>query len=598
MKPTPPRPRWFVLPLLTAALLLPPALATAQIGNGKLQIHHIDVGQADGILVVSPQGQLAIVDNAAYNNCAPFMSYITGLGVTDFDYSFASHYHADHIGCLDDLLAAGVVLNIAGYDRGYSYSSATYTNYVNALGTKRQTIAANQTVTLDAGSANPVVIRCVALNGAGVYSPTGTDENAKSVVLKVSYGAFDEVLGGDLTGDPDVESAVGPLVGDVEVYKVHHHGSATSSYDAWLAATTPEVGVICVGDNSYGHPTAAALTRLHSHGVKTYWTEIGSGASPTSGWDYVGGTIVVQADPADGAAYTVAGDGFTHTYYSSGGGGGVPVEKTYYPTSVTALIGTFSSGSYANLAANDASYLRVTAGKSGTKYYTDWYASATVAETPTSFTVKYDGKYSAKGTQTLYLYNFSSGSWSQIDAYTVGTTDVTRTCEIASPAAYVSASGEIRVRVARASATKSYYCYGDYLPVIITYTGDALLAMSDGAGDGPAAGAAGAAGADALGAPRDAPPPAVQAFMAWPNPFNPLVQISFELDQPASGRLAVYDVSGRQVAVLANGRLESGRNVYVWNGANARGEALSSGVYIAHLETAGESQTLKLVLMR
>lgn len=590
-----PRRCWFVLPLLTASLLLPAALAAAQIGNGKLQIHHIDVGQADGILVVSPQGQLAIVDNAAYNNCAPFVDYITGLGVTDFDYSFASHYHADHIGCLDDLLAAGVVLNVAGYDRGYTYSSATYTNYVNALGSKRQTIAVNQTVTLDAGSANPVVIRCVALNGAGVYSPTGTDENAKSVVLKVSYGAFDEVMGGDLTGDPDVESTVGPLVGDVEVYKVHHHGSATSSYDAWLAATTPEVGVICVGDNSYGHPTAAALTRLHNHGVKTYWTELGSGAAPTSGWDYVGGTILIQADPADGAAYTVTGDGFTHTYYSSGGGGGVPVQKTYYPASVTALIGTFSSGSHVNLAANDGSYLRVTAGKSGTKYYTDWYASTTVTETPTSFTVTYDGKYSAKGTQTLYLYNYSTSAWSQIDAYTVGTTDVTRTCEIASPAAYVSASGEIRVRVARASSSKSYYCYGDFLPVIITYTGEALLAMSDDAGDGPEAGDA---GAPAPGTSGDAPPPPVQSFLAWPNPFNPLVQISFELGQPTHGRLTVYDVSGRQVAVLANGRLESGRSVYVWNGTNARGEALGSGVYIAHLEAAGESQTLKLVLMR
>ena len=54
------------------------------------------------------------------------------------------------------------------------------------------------------------------------------------MVLKVSYGEFDMVFGGDLPGTnsgsyKDIETIVGPQVGPVEVYKVHHHGSATSS---------------------------------------------------------------------------------------------------------------------------------------------------------------------------------------------------------------------------------------------------------------------------------------------------------------------------------------------------------------------------------
>jgi beta-lactamase superfamily II metal-dependent hydrolase len=293
--------------------------AWAIAGNGKLQIHHIDVGQGDAALIVSPLGQVVLVDTGPYDNCTPFLNYASGLGVTSIDYHFASHYHADHIGCLDELLSGGVTLNIAGYDRGYSYTTATYTTYVNTVGAKRQTLTKNQIVTLDAGSAHPVYIKCVDLNGAGVYSPTGSDENAKSVTLKVSYGDFDEVLGGDLTASPSVEPTVGPEVGDVEVYKVHHHGSASSTYDAWLTATTPEVGVISVGDgNSYGHPTSNALTRLHNHNVKTYWTETGAGATPAQGWDKVGGTIVIEADYRPGAEYTVTGTGFVDTYYNSG----------------------------------------------------------------------------------------------------------------------------------------------------------------------------------------------------------------------------------------------------------------------------------------
>ena len=54
----------------------------------------------------------------------------------------------------------------------------------------------------------------------------------------MGYGAFDEVLAGDLTGeDPDIESVVAAQIGDVEVYKVNHHGSRFSSNDAWLNAS-------------------------------------------------------------------------------------------------------------------------------------------------------------------------------------------------------------------------------------------------------------------------------------------------------------------------------------------------------------------------
>jgi beta-lactamase superfamily II metal-dependent hydrolase len=293
--------------------------ALAALGNGKLQIHHVDVGQGDGALIISPQGQTALVDDGTYTNCSPFVNYIKGLGITSVDYHFASHYHSDHIGCLDDLAASGVLVNIAGYDRGYSYTTSMYQAYVNTLGSKRQTMSKNQVITLDAGSANPVYIKCVDLNGAGVYSVTGSDENPKTMVLKITYGNFEEVMGGDLTASPQVEPTVGPEVGDVEVYKVHHHASATSSYDSWLNATTPEVAVISVGnDNSYGHPTAAVLTRLHNHGVKTYWTETGAGATPAPGWDKVGGTIIIEANPQPGATYTVRGNGFVDTYYNHG----------------------------------------------------------------------------------------------------------------------------------------------------------------------------------------------------------------------------------------------------------------------------------------
>jgi beta-lactamase superfamily II metal-dependent hydrolase len=583
----------FLVPFLSMVLvILYSTCASAQTGNGKLQIHHIDVGQGDGALIVSPQGQTVLVDDGTYTNCSPFVNYITGLDVTDFDYNFVSHYHADHIGCLDDLLSAGVVLNIAGYDRGYSYDSATYTSYVTALGTKRVTIAKNQTITLDAGAENPVTIKCVDLNGAGVYPVDGSDENSKSVVLRVTYGSFDEVMGGDLTGDDDndVETTVGPMVNDVEVYKVHHHGSATSSTDSWLNATTPEVGIISVGSNSYGHPTSDALTRLHNHNVKTYWTEIGSGTSPVEGWDKVGGTILIQAEPDPGAAYTVSGTGFTDTYYSSGGSF---LTKTYYPTGVVVLVGTVGSGGYQDLAADDANYLVVGAVKAPRKYCTDWYGTTTITEDPVELTITYNGSYSTNRTQTLYAYNFTTSSWIQIDEASVGTSDVTRVYMTTSTDDFVSPSGEIRVRVEGGSNPRPYSCRGDYLAYTVKYAGAAQMALSSG-DDGktslPASG-----GTAAL---STTPRPVVTDFQAWPNPFNPVVRISFELDRPVYGQLSVYDISGRRVVVLAKGQLDEGLHILLWGGRDSEGNLLSSGTYIARLEAEGASQSLKLVLLR
>ncbi|MEP7027490.1 MAG: hypothetical protein ABI960_02735 [Candidatus Eisenbacteria bacterium] len=483
-------PRAILAAMLLAFLL--PATALA-LGNGKLQIHHIDVGQGDGTLLISPLGQTALFDDGVYTNCTNIKSYLQGLGITTVNYHFTSHYHSDHIGCIDDLAAIGITIGTAGYDRGYSYSSATYTSYVNTLGAKRVTMTKGQIITLDAGATNPVKIKCVDLNGAGIYSPTGSDENAKSLVALVSYGAFDEVIGGDLTGSVtsgnDVETTIGPEVGDVEVYKVHHHGSRYSSNDNWLNAVTPEVGIIqCGNGNTYGHPTAEALGRLHAHNVKTYWNETGAGGTPDPAWDRVAnGTIVIQADPGATATYTVSGPGFSDTY-TNGGGGAVPIHDTLVASAITLTKGSITTGSVASLAANDAVRVSISAGIENSQYVTDWYGSVFLSGSPTNLTVTYDGNYTVSRTQTLYLWNWTTSAWDQVASGTVSTSDVTQTWNTASPLAYVSGAREVRLRVRSNTRSKSSFtCRGDYMAFTYDYLPAATTAptLASAASTGP-----------------------------------------------------------------------------------------------------------------
>lgn len=314
--------------MLAAACCFVLALpAQALTGNGRLQIIHLDVGQGDGTLLITPNGQTALFDEGPGGTPAmgvTVVNQLKALGVTHLDHHFTSHYHSDHIGNFTSVLNGGIALDY-GWDRAQSYTTATYTNYVGALGARRRTMVKNQVITLDSLSAHPVYLKCVDLAGAGVST---SDENSLSLVVKVSYGEYDEVIGGDLTGSTggggaDVESIIGPEVGQVEVYKVHHHGSRYSSNTTWLNAIHPKIGVIeCGNGNSYGHPTAEALSRLHAASVRTYWTETGAGVAPDPAWDKVAlGQIRISATWTPGGVDSISGNGFADAFTNSGTSG-------------------------------------------------------------------------------------------------------------------------------------------------------------------------------------------------------------------------------------------------------------------------------------
>ena len=92
---------------------------------------------------------------------------------------------------------------------------------------------------------------------------------------------------------------------------------------------------------------------------------------------------------------------------------------------------------------------------------------------------------------------------------------------------------------------------------------------------------------------------------AYPNPFNPTTTIRFGLPEDASARLVVYDLMGREVARLLERTLAAGYHSIVWNGKNAAGAELPSGLYIARLlaspaagTSPGFTQTIKMVLLK
>ena len=154
----------------------------------------------------------------------------------------------------------------------------------------------------------------------------------------------------------------------------------------------------------------------------------------------------------------------------------------YVPTATTILVGSLASGSFSNLATNNESYYQVNSTTSGTTRITDWYASATISEAPVAVSeliTTYNGDYTKNSTtQTLYLFNWSTATWTQIDSRTVGQTDVTITNTQATPANFISPSGEIRLRVSGSrSSSQSFIARGDFVRFTVETAGSSLSSL-------------------------------------------------------------------------------------------------------------------------
>jgi hypothetical protein len=84
----------------------------------------------------------------------------------------------------------------------------------------------------------------------------------------------------------------------------------------------------------------------------------------------------------------------------------------------------------------------------------------------------------------------------------------------------------------------------------------------------------------------------------FPNPFNPMATVAFNLKDPGRVTLSVFDLRGRRVASLEDGFLASGQHRYTWTGMDYRGQRVASGVYFARLETAGLSMVRRMLLVK
>lgn len=241
-----------------------PFLEAVNLGNSRLDVHFIDVGQGDSILIASNQHYM-LIDAGEDDKGDNVVNYLKRQGVTKLDYVIASHPHSDHIGGLDTVIESFDIDTIIMPD----VTSSTE-NFANLLSAIKKT---NHRIT-------KAIVGSVYRIGSGYFvilSPGNvgyTDMNDYSVVIKLVNGNNSFLL----TGDAEVPAEKDMLRSNYDlscdVLKLAHHGSSSSCSSSFLDAVNPTYAVISVGaDNSYNHPTKKVLNAINKRKIKIYRTD-------------------------------------------------------------------------------------------------------------------------------------------------------------------------------------------------------------------------------------------------------------------------------------------------------------------------------------
>ncbi|MBR6563807.1 MAG: MBL fold metallo-hydrolase [Clostridia bacterium] len=232
-------------------------------GDKTMTVHFIDVGQGDSAFIELPNGECMLIDAGERDYAGRVISFIDCLGYTKIDHVVATHPHSDHIG--------GMQRVIESFDIGTIYmpeaitDTSSFINLLEAIDAKGKTITpVDDTLVVNFGGAKGRFV-----------APSVISENLNdcSAILHLSYGERAFLFTGD--AEAIEESTVSADI-EADVLKVGHHGSYTSSSDAFLSKVKAQIAVISCGkDNEYGHPHDVALKRLENSGVKRiYRTDI------------------------------------------------------------------------------------------------------------------------------------------------------------------------------------------------------------------------------------------------------------------------------------------------------------------------------------
>ena len=253
-----------------AVKFLPEPEAERPYSGEGLTVHFIDVGQADCALLEC-DGEYMLIDGGNVEDSRLVVAYLQQLGVQQLDTIICSHAHEDHVGGLPAVLAVYPTQTILAPTK--TYSSQVFDDFLHYADQQRVEVTIPSPGDVYSLGDDKTGAAVTVLGPVKSYAET----NDTSIVVRVDYGANSFLFTGDMevAAENDMlEHWEGRTDWKVDVLKVGHHGSDTSTGYRFLYETEPAYGVISVGTgNSYGHPQENILSRLEDAGVTLLRTD-------------------------------------------------------------------------------------------------------------------------------------------------------------------------------------------------------------------------------------------------------------------------------------------------------------------------------------
>jgi competence protein ComEC len=269
---------------LVIILLLLPAFVSAD-----MSVTFIDVGQGDAELI-NADGEFMLIDAGPQENDAAVLDCLQENGVETISLLVGTHPHEDHIGGMADVL------------NQYDVEEIMMPRVMSEIKAFEDLLLAVQSKNMSITSPVPGTIYAVGNAMVTVIAPAGDDYslNNFSIVLRVDYGETSFLFTGDIEEDAEDDILDTGADIDVDVLKVAHHGSRTSTNLSFLSATSPKIAVISCGkDNPYGQPEDLILFRLTRTGVDVYRTDQDGDITLTTD----GKTITLETEDGDYEVY-------------------------------------------------------------------------------------------------------------------------------------------------------------------------------------------------------------------------------------------------------------------------------------------------------
>jgi competence protein ComEC len=236
----------------------------SDIHSKIMEVHFIDVGQGDAILIEEGNSTM-LIDAGENNKGNTVVDYLKSQNVNELDYVIGTHPHSDHIGGLDTVLNTIPVKKVIM--PSITHTSKTFEDVLDAIAKNNLTIT-------------PAVVGDRYWLGAAsftIIAPNASsyeELNNYSVGIKLTYGSNSFLLTGDAEKLSEEEMQKNGIDLSADVLKLAHHGSAYSSSKKFLDAVNPSYAVISVGaDNDYGHPHADTLRAIQDRNIKLYRTD-------------------------------------------------------------------------------------------------------------------------------------------------------------------------------------------------------------------------------------------------------------------------------------------------------------------------------------